>query len=191
MTDAELIEAVSPQLAHMAGRLGGRNSGGLDADDLMQEGLIAALGSRATWAADGGASLPTHAVNRGRGAIIDAIRRAARHCSRSSGRLVRLANVCAVSCLTAPPNVRPDWWHPSARPDVPDELEQAARVLFAGHAAVVAAVLSHVRDGERMDSAAAGMGVKRQTVYARTNRAYRRVRATYTRHQAAELLGVS
>jgi len=130
VSDEELIEAVRPRLYPWSRMLARRSSGGLlDADDLYQEALIAALDARRTWRPDGGASLVTHAANRGRGAMVDALRKAARHCRRDAktGVTVRRVKVqqLSVACKSESANEHLRW-----EPTAPEEVPPPSRAGF-------------------------------------------------------------
>lgn len=194
------MAAVRPQLTYFAARLGVRNHAGLDADDLLQEGLIAAIASRRTWRADGGASLVTHAERRGRGGMLDAIRAAARHCQRKDGRLYRIAAVSTFTALegrrsgglrkrgdfAAGIPARDDDRHPSRAAFV-----RAMGVLPAGQPGARDAATLYFADGLPMKAIGRVLGMSESRVSQLVASLIEDIRANRTEREAAELLGVS
>ena len=90
MTAIELLQDIETALWKAAHRLAARTGGGrhaahLTAEDLYQEGAIEAIQAVGRWRPEGGAGLPAWCLARGKGAMLDALRRWREEWSRING----------------------------------------------------------------------------------------------------------
>jgi len=205
VTDTELIEAVRPQLEAWAKLVARRAAGQsvLDADDLLQEALLAAVASRATWREDGGASLTTHALNRGRGEVIDALRRSARDCRRNQRqggtyRIARVRHLSAVAALletSQRPADETSRWEPEAPPEQPP----FSRAEFVKTLRRLTGILPRDRDvlarrfadDMPVSSLTGEFNLSEARLFAIVTNACTRIANCRQRHEVAELLGLS
>ncbi len=198
MTNEELAELLTPAFTKVARRLSGRSQGLgddlLDADDLLQEGLIAAISARPRWRPDGGRSERDFCFQRGYGAMLDAKRQGASALFYHSCRKHFTRRIAAVVRLSRLPAAMQEDIADRVEPEKPSRAEfvRAVRRLMRGcdvRAAEVA-VAQHA-DGRTCEQIAAGVGVSHSRLFTLMRDAMELVREKYTRHEAAELLGLS
>lgn len=173
----------------LAGRLGGElPADAMDADDLYQEGAVAALAARESWSPTGGQSLRTYCLQRGRWAMVDATRRGVR------GMLVYRHEPGLESVQTGR-------WETDdfavavtddlMRPFVKSDFAAVCHALFAFDSADTrAAIVRRYADDVTFREIAGEVGVSESAVVQRVGSAYRLVRERYTREQVSAMLGL-
>lgn len=205
MSERDTIDLLSPALRKQAERIAGRvagGCGGLDADDLFQEGLMAALGAAKKWRADGGASLKEHCLTRGVGEMRDAVRRASRNCRRKGGRLYQIARVVPISVLVRATNRDLEFEGRGfadpglpARPEPPapsrSRFARALRKLPPGQPGARDAALMYFADDMTMKEIGRALGLGESRVSQLIGSFLKQTESERAYADVAEVLGVS
>lgn len=196
MTDCELVGLLKKPLASVAKRLARVSGDDLqDADDLLQEGLIAALAARKRWRPEGGRCERDWCFIRGYGAMRDAKRKGSAalffHGSRQH-HATRIATSVYLSRL--PPEVVEGVTsrQPAERRTTRAEFVRLVRKLIEdADPRLVDYLAAQHWEETTAEEVAARLGVSTSWLWVLQGRAVRKLKRRHTRSTAAELLGLS